>query len=74
MICLTEHFCELARDHDDILSMCSVYKCHDPQNVFTAERFFSTQVENWMTQKGYTVTAHFVKLTRNWHEACNKRG
>ena len=72
--CPTEHFRELARDRDDILSICSVYKCPDAQNVFTAERFFSEPVENWMTRRGYTVTAYFVRLTRNWHHACNKRG
>ena len=26
-----------------------------------------------MTQRGYTVTAFFVGLTRNWHHTCNKR-
>ena len=72
--CPTEHFRELAKDRDDILSICSVYKCPDAQNVFTAERFFSKPVENWMTERGYTVTAYFVRLTRNWHNACNKRG
>ena len=44
--CPTEHFHELAKDRDDILSICSVYKCPDAQNVFTAERFFSKPVEN----------------------------
>ena len=27
-----------------------------------------------MTERGYTVTAYFVGLTRNWHNACNKQG
>ena len=27
-----------------------------------------------MTERGSTVTAYFVRLTRNWHNACNKRG
>lgn len=72
--CPTQHFRELATDRDDILSICSVYKCPDAQNVFTAERFFSKPVEEWMTKRGYTVTAYFVRLTRNWHHACNKRG
>ena len=72
--CPTEPFRELAKDRDDILSICSVYKCPDVQNVLTAERFFSKPVENWMTERGYTVTAYFVRLTRNWHNVCNKRG
>ena len=27
-----------------------------------------------MTERGYTVTAYFVMLTRNWHNACKKQG
>ena len=27
-----------------------------------------------MEKKGYTETATFIKLIRNWHDACNRRG
>ena len=43
-------------------------------NVFTAMRFLSESVEEYMTSKGYTDTAYFIKLVRNWNWACNERG
>ena len=46
----------------------------DMQNAFTAMRMFHYNVERWMKDKGYFETAKFIKLVRNWHDACNRRG
>ena len=31
-------------------------------------------VEKYMRDNNFTETAHFIKLVRNWHDACNHRG
>ena len=46
----------------------------DQQNAFTAMRMFNYDVENYMRTNGFEETAHFIKLVRNWHDACNRRG
>ena len=35
---------------------------------------FNEKVELYMCSAGFTETAKFVKLVRNWHDACNKHG
>ena len=37
-------------------------------------KMFNYSVELWMKKKGYIVTAQFIRLVRNWHDACNRRG
>ena len=46
----------------------------DPQNVFTAVRFFNPAVQMFMIQKGYREMAYFIEVMRNWFHACNDRG
>ena len=72
--CKKEHFEELCKDKPDILSISLVFDKIDTQNAFTAMRMFNYSVQRWMEQKGYTETATFIKLIRNWHDACNRRG
>ena len=72
--CKMEHFLELCSERPDILSHSIVEDQADPQNVFTAIKFFSLPVQCYMLSKGYTETAHFIKLIRNWFRACNERG
>ena len=72
--CKGEHFVELCQERPDILSQAIVIHKLDPMNVFTAMRFFSESVEEYMTNKGYTDTAYFIKLVRNWNQACDERG
>ena len=67
-------FVELCQERPNILSQAIVIHKLDPMNVFTAMQFFSESVEEYMTNKGYTGTAYFIKLVRNWNQACNKRG
>ena len=46
----------------------------DIQNAFSAEKLFSSTVENYMEKSGFSETANFIHLVRFWHEACDKRG
>ena len=72
--CPKDHFKELCKDRPDILSIASVFDKIDMQNAFTAMRMFHYNVERWMKNKGYLETAKFIRLVRNWHDACNWRG
>ena len=65
--CKAQHFVELCEERPDILSQAIVIHKLDPMNVLTAMRFFSESVEEYMTNKGYTDTAYFIKLVRNWN-------
>ena len=70
--CKMEHFLELCSERPDILSHSVVEDRADPQNVFTAIKFFSLPVQHYMLSKGYAETANFIKLVRNWFRACNE--
>ena len=72
--CKMEHFLELCSERPDILSNCNVEDWADPQNVFTDIKCFSLPVQRHMLSKGYTETADFTQLIRNWFRACNDRG
>ena len=72
--CKKEHFKKLCHDHPDILSISLVCEKIDQQNAFTAMRMFNYDVEKYMHDNKFLDTADFVKLVREWHEACNKRG
>ena len=71
--CKKEHFEELCKDKPVILSIALVFDKIDMQNAFTAMCMINYSVQQWMEQKGYTETATFIKLIRNWHDACNRR-
>ena len=64
----------LCKERPDILSMALVYDKIDTQNAFTAMKMFRYSVQRWMQQQGFSETAHFIRLVRNWHDACNRRG
>ena len=72
--CRKEHFEELCKENPEILSIALVFDKIDTQNAFTAMRMFNYSVECWMQKKGYAETAEFIRLIRNWHDACNRRG
>ena len=46
----------------------------DPQNVFTAVCFFSSAVQMFMIENGYTEMVNFIEIMRNWFHACNDHG
>ena len=72
--CKREHFEQLCHERPDILSISLVCEKIDQQNAFTAMRMFNYSVEKYMREKGFSDTADFVRLVRDWHNACNKRG
>ena len=72
--CQKEHFEELCKKKPDILSIALVYDKIDTQNAFTAMKMFNYSVKCWMRKEGYIATAQFIRLIRNWHDACNRRG
>ena len=72
--CKREHFEHLSVNRPDILSLALVFDKIDQQNAFTAMRMFNSDVKNYMCTNGFEETAHFIKLVRNWHDACNRHG
>ena len=71
--CKRQHFLEPCAERPDILSHSIVEDKADPQNVFTTIKFFSLPVQHYMVSKGYSKTAHFIEIIRNWFKACNER-
>ena len=69
--CKTDNFLHLCEEWPDILSKSIVEDKADPQNVFTAVHFFSPAVQIFMIENGYTETANFIEIMRNWFNACN---
>ena len=72
--CRMEHYTELCQEQPEILSQAVVLYRIDPMNVYTVIKFFGECVQEWMESKGYTHTASFIQLVRNWNRACNERG
>ena len=72
--CKKEHFHHLCENRPGLLSIALVHEKTDQQNAFTAMRMFSIEVETYMRDNNFDDTADFIKLVRNWHDACNKRG
>ena len=72
--CKKEHFEKLCHDRPDILSISLVCEKINQQNAFTAMRMFNYDMEKYMRDNKFLDTADFVKLVREWHEACNKQG
>ena len=70
--CKREHYLDLCSERPDILSRSAVEDRIDPQNVFTAVKFFSLEVEDYMRDKQYNQTADFIKITWDWFNACNE--
>ena len=71
--CTKEAFQHL-KDNSKILSHYMVEYKMDIQNAFSAEKLFSSTVENYMEKNGFSETINFIHLVCFWHEACNKRG
>ena len=69
-----KNFEHLSTNRLGILSLALVIDKIDQQNAFTAMRMFNYDVEKYMYENGFVQTGNFVKLVRNWHNACNMRG
>ena len=37
-------------------------------------RMFNYDVERYMHENNFIDTANFIRLVRNWHDTCNRRG
>ena len=72
--CKKEHFEHLSTNNPGLLSLALVFEKIDQQNAFTAMRMFNYDVEHYMRSNGFVQTADFIRLVRNWHDACNCRG
>ena len=72
--CRKEHFEHLSTNKPGLLSLALVFKKTDQQNVFTAMWMFNYDMEQYMHRNSFEETANFIKLVRNWHDTCNRRG
>ena len=72
--CKKEHFEYLCTHKPGLLSLALVFEKTDQQNAFTAMRMFNYDVERYMRENNFNETADFIKLVRNWHDACNHNG
>ena len=72
--CKREHFEHLSIHKPGLLSLALVFDKMDQQNAFTAMRMFNYDIEQYMCENNFVDTANFIRLVRNWHDACNHRG
>ena len=72
--CKKEHFEYLCTKKPGLLSLALVFEKTDQQNAFTAMRMFNYDVEQFMHEHKFYETADFIRLVRNWHDVCNRRG
>ena len=70
----TEAFIKISDENNDILPRAIVEDKLDRQNASISMRFFSEDVESCLRKLNYNSEANFVCLTRNWFNACDKRG
>ena len=70
----TEAFLKISEENNDILPRAIVEDKLDRQNASISKRFFSEEVENALTKNNNNSEAFFVRMTRKWFEACDKRG
>ena len=73
--CPKEHYEQLVNEWPDILSRSIVIRQDGyAEHVFMAKKFFSSPVAKYMEDCGFGESAKFIKLVRNWFEACDERG
>ena len=70
----TEAFLRVSEYDHDILPRTIVEDKLDRQNCELSLRFFSEDVQRILLQLGANSEGEFVRRTRNWFEACDKRG
>ena len=71
------HTCEFQRisnKYPEILDKGIVFGSLDKQCASLAIQLFSQQVEDRLLENRAYHEAHFVKLVRNWYNACDSRG
>ena len=70
----TEAFLRVSEYDHDILPRTIVEDKLDRQNCELSLRFFSEDVQQILLKIGANSEGEFVRRTRNWFEACDKRG
>ena len=70
----TQAFINVSKSNHDILPHATVEDKMDRQNSTISERFFSEDVEKILKENGDESEATFVHRTRDWFNACDKRG
>ena len=70
----TTAFIDVSNVNHDVLPRAIVEDKMDRQNCTISQRFFSSDVQEILESKGDHAEAEFVELTRNWFQACDKRG
>jgi hypothetical protein len=56
------------------LSLPLVYDVIDKQSVPNARTHFSLEVEKWMIENDFLKEADFVRMVRDWYDACDTPG
>ena len=72
--CPKEDFEWIVENTSGVLSRYMVEYKMDGQNAFSAMKMFGADVTQCLEENGFTESAHFVNLVRNWHNACDERG
>ena len=70
----TEAFLQVSDMDHDVLPRAVVEMKLDRQNCMLSKRFFSKDVQKILTRCGYHSESKFVKLVRDWYDACDMRG
>ena len=72
--CRKEDFLWMVDNTTGILSRYMVEYKMDAQNAFSAMKMFGMDVSQCLEENGFTESAKFVNLVRQWHNACDERG
>ena len=72
--CSKAAFFRVSESNHDILPKSILEDRLDRQSIRIAKRFFSKDVEDELTKNNDHREAKFVKLVRNWFDACDERG
>ena len=62
----------MSETNHDVLPKSIIDDKLDRQSIRIAQCFFSTAVEAELEKDGDNKETHFVKLVREWYEACDR--
>ena len=72
--CSKAAFVHVSETNHDVMPKSILKECLDRQSIRIAKRFFSVEVQQELQQNGDLKEANFVRLIRNWFNACDERG
>ena len=72
--CLKAAFVRVSETNHDVLPKSILEERLDRQSIRIAKCFFSQEVQQELQRNGDPREANFVRLVRNWFNACDKRG